>query len=562
MTVIAEYRHFCLLIGVFGLFQARLEGKDVIIEPWNATVVSLPGQSEAVVTVEDIPSNYSFVLFQAHTQSENVSISSTQTFEETVTITGSHLGIVVFLKVSDSSASMYLRSDVNTSLRVLVSADIHTPADPVPGACNEVFKLENDPNIHLKTFKYSTNFQFQWGNLGFGRQVPPGICEQHQKQLLYDIYIFFLPEMDQSEDTFLTSVRKMLKASDVVDNGIKVMTISESTKSIGSVSSEVGQGAVLTVVVTDTKAGTSAVYVPAHTYSCLFQDGACSRKVDAVDGVIAVVSVICGLFLCFFGHRYLKTEFFIFGFLAFVLMSYITITKLSELNSEAAVGVSVVVGLVGGALFLIFWYFCGLPVVSVLLVGLTAGYLFSSLLFFTPFGNLSYWHTTVTYGLTFPCAVLIGPVFLLCFTKTLNILSCTFVGSYLCVLCVDVFIWSSLKYVILNSVNHQTLPNYLNITNIFPFNTNEVILSVVWAGLFIAGTVFQFYRERKKPPFPPCPAHVKKAKRLERPLSHTHEEERRPLLNERSRSDYAQGHGRTIDNHQKPAESTHVNQPA
>ncbi|XP_046342110.2 transmembrane 7 superfamily member 3-like [Haliotis rufescens] len=545
MSVLPKYRQFHLLVAVFGLLHGRLEGKDVIIEPGNATVVSLLGQNETAVTVGDIPSNFSVVLFQAHSQYENVSISSTQTFDETVTIMGSHLGILTLLKVGDTSATMYLKSDVNTSLSVLVSADLHTPSDPLPGGCNEIFKLENDPNIHLKTFKYSTQFQFQWANLGFVRQGQEDSCEDHQQQLSYDIYVFFLPEMDQSEDTFLANIRKMLNARVVMENGIKLMTITNtgSTKSVGSMSSAVGQGLVLTIVVTDTKAGTSAIYVPAHTYSCQFQDGSCSRSVDAVDVVIAIVSAICGLFLCFLGHRYIKTEFFLFGFLAFALISYVMITRLSELNSEAAVGASVAVGVVGGAMFLVFWYYCGLPVVSVLLVGLTAGYLVSSLLFFTPFGNLSYWHTTVTYGLTFTCGLLIMPVFLLCFTKTLNILSCTFVGSYLCVLCVDVFLWSSLKYIILNSVNHQTLPEYLNITNIFPFETNEVILTVLWAGLFIVGTVFQFYRERKKPPFPPCPAHVKKARRLERPLSHQPEDEQRPLLKERSWPDYSQGQG-------------------
>ena len=40
-------------------------------------------------------------------------------------------------------------------------------------------------------------------------------------------------------------------------------------------------------------------------------------------------------------------------------------------------------GLVGGVAWLVFWCFCGIPVVAVLIPGLVMGYLISSLLFVT-----------------------------------------------------------------------------------------------------------------------------------------------------------------------------------
>ena len=38
--------------------------------------------------------------------------------------------------------------------------------DPLPGGCNQEFKLENDPNIHLEQHDTSAAVKFQWSNIG------------------------------------------------------------------------------------------------------------------------------------------------------------------------------------------------------------------------------------------------------------------------------------------------------------------------------------------------------------------------------------------------------------
>jgi hypothetical protein len=44
---------------------------------------------------------------------------------------------------------------------------------------------------------------------------------------------------------------------------------------------------------------------------------------------------------------------------------------------------------------------------------------------------------------------------------------------------------------------------------------SEIILTCVWAVLFIAGAVFQFYREKGRPDCPPCPRKIRQLRRLE-----------------------------------------------
>lgn len=51
----------------------------------------------------------------------------------------------------------------------------------------------------------------------------------------------------------------------------------------------------------------------------------------------------------------------------------------------------------------------------------------------------------------------------------LNILSCSFVGSYLIVLVPDMFLSSGMKYVVLTSIRHSTDISYVNVLNTAPF---------------------------------------------------------------------------------------------
>lgn len=197
--------------------------------------------------------------------------------------------------------------------------------------------------------------------------------------------------------------------------------------------------------------------------------------------------------------------------------------------------------MVGGGLWLMFWWAYGLHVISVLLFALVGGYLVSSIIFFTPFGKLEYWIRSFNYGMTFVSGVLLLPVILLSFTKLLNILTCAFVGGYLSVLLVDTFLNTGLKYIIVNSFRHAVIDGYLNVIVSSPFLTVDIVLACMWGLLFVSGTTFQLYREKGRPDFPPCPRKVRAQQRLRadnvnRTDCVTNEEE--PLLREERHTVY------------------------
>ena len=65
-----------------------------------------------------------------------------------------------------------------------------------------------------------------------------------------------------------------------------------------------------------------------------------------------------------------------------------TMRLLFHIFNLAILGICMVLGIVGGLLYFLLWFFIGFPVISVLFGSLVAGYIFSSLLFFTPFGKV------------------------------------------------------------------------------------------------------------------------------------------------------------------------------
>lgn len=218
-------------------------------------------------------------------------------------------------------------------------------------------------------------------------------------------------------------------------------------------------------------------------------------------GLCCVLGVV-GVFLSFLGHRFFKTGLFLCAFLGFCIIYYSVLSLYSTQNYIVLLSVTVILSVVSATLWVVMYEFLGVATISVLLSGLLAGYLFSSIVFYTPFGNLSYWNRPFNYAMAFTCGVLAIPVFILAYTKTLNILSCSFVGSYLIVLVPDMFLSSGMKYVVLTSIRHSTDVGYVNVLNTAPFTIKEIILTCVWFLLFLLGAFIQFYLDWGRQDFP------------------------------------------------------------
>ncbi|KAL5006909.1 hypothetical protein ScPMuIL_015715 [Solemya velum] len=494
------------------VYNAKDE-KHIDLFPGEVLLRAIPPNVTVVLTVQKVSPTTSFLVCQAHIQYGNLTLSLDATQSVGKFVTGSDIGVVTVLEPQQNKVSWYLFSKLDISVNTLFYVTALNENDTLPGGCNQEFDMENDPNIHIEQNAFWHNVIFQWSNIGFSRMGIPPNCEDYTKQdyLEYEMYAYYLKEGNFQRDTYLEGMKKMLKPEDIMLYGVKVKSLlnNKLETSNATIAGYSRQGVIYGVVVRGSRQGkiTHAAYISRSTYSCNVADSSCEH-IDAGSMVLATFGGIIGIFLLFLGHRFFKTENFIFGFLAFALIFYIVFAVTTEESNTVCLVLAGVFGLVGGFLWLAFWWNCGFPLVSVLLIGLVAGFLFSSVLFYTPFGNLSYWQSEFNYGMTFACACLILPVILMCYTRFLNIFACAFVGSFGVVLAIDHYLFGGMKMILINSIRHATVPEYYRVFVLGPYQTNDIILTVVWLLLMVIGIVFQLYRERTKAPFPPCPRKV------------------------------------------------------
>lgn len=526
------YRTFCV-----ALLHIVLVSSTYTLKANVAEIIDVKTDEVTKLTLGSIPQDTTYIVCQAHSQARQLTLSSTAGFYLNSSVTGRDVGVVSIITGNLSNVTWYLKLAGSIDSRVMVHATLLTAGDPLPGGCNEEFNMENDPNIHVDQASTSATIKFQWSNLGYDPRVrSPFSCENHS--MLYQGYVHFLQSADFSEETYFDTLKNMLMAGDVTKHGTKLQDIQslKDKKSTLTVSSYPSQGVIYTVVVKETKSKTGevtqAAYIPVVTYDCDINKDCDSKNVTAI--IFSTLGLLVGIFLCFLGHRFFKTENFIFGFLIFIVIFYQVLALKTNISLVGILVLTGVLGCVGGMLLLGLWWRLGMPVLNVLFIGLTFGYLFSSVLFYTPFANISYWDTPFNYGMTFTCGILLLPVILLCFTRFLNILSCAVIGSFGVILALDIYIGSGMKYIVINSLRHGTDTEYIKVIVTGPYTTKEIVLTVVWLLLAISGMVFQHIRERKKAPFPPCPRRQSDGYEHLRRLLHTHVEEntgdREPIL--------------------------------
>ncbi|XP_063398158.1 transmembrane 7 superfamily member 3-like isoform X1 [Mytilus trossulus] len=503
------------------------------LQPWVPEIVTLEPNNQTVLSVSQVSKNAHYAVIQAHTQYKDVTLSLHPNFTMETSEIGSSIGILVVIN-GQTSLNVYLTSHLNITVNVLVFISIAADAStPVPGGCNLEFNMQNDPNIHIAFRNEISNVMFQWAK----NSTKDSSCEQSPalKQLSYQLYVYYIGDSDWTEEAFFNGMKKMLTHNYVMKHGTKLKEIkySSSKKPLFKLPSYQGQGTIYNVIVTH--GNQIASYVPMTTYSCDLnkQDEQCHYATTTSKVLISVAGVL-GLFLCVLGHKYFQTGNFLMAFCGFCVIFYLVL-NISTLQSLTVIFVlSCILATVAGVLWLMLWWCIGVPVLSVLVPGFTAGYLFACVLFYTDFGNLLYWTTRYNYGMSFTVGVLILPVLILYWTRVLNILCCAFIGSFLITLTIDVWIEAGLKFIIVNTFRHAYIDGYLDVIVTGPFQIKDIILSCVWTVLFVTGSGLQFYRERGKPEFPSCPRKLRRLHRQHAPNTsdqdHIERDERSPLL--------------------------------
>ncbi|XP_012888933.1 PREDICTED: transmembrane 7 superfamily member 3 [Dipodomys ordii] len=426
-----------------------------------------------------ISTNVTFLLFQVHSQYQNTTLS----FSKVVTLTANDKTEVSFSSLPGQGVIYNVivwDPSLNTSAAYV---PVHTYAcsfnavesscaslDPIPGGCNLEFDLDIDPNIYLEYNFFEMTIKFAPANVGFARGVAPPPCDTDEGEdlrwrLQYDVYQYFLPENDLTEDALLQHLQRMAQVPEVRANAVKLLLNLE-------------------------------------------------RRVST--RVFFSLSALLGLFICFFGHRFWKTELFFIGFIFLGFFFYILIARLTSMKYDVLLVLTALAGSIGGVFLVAAWWRFGILMFCMLCVGLVLGFLTSCIMFFTPLGNLKVFRDDGVFWVTFSCIAILIPVVFMGCLRILNILTCGIIGSYSVVLAIGSYVFTSLSSITLNVLRRALNADFNKAFTNVPFQTNDFVVLAIWGMLAVSGITLQIRRERGQPFFPPHPYKLWKQERERR----------------------------------------------
>ncbi|XP_076334845.1 transmembrane 7 superfamily member 3-like [Tachypleus tridentatus] len=520
-------------LGLFSGYSARQvrDMAPVVISftsHFEGVRLHLPENSRTALEVSNVESSVRFLVFEAHTQKYSLIISSKADLRESgQSANGSDVGLVSILNRYESHVKMWLYNINSEEITALVNITPYQSRAPVPGGCNMEFPAQISPFLRIYSSSVHTRVEFQHARVTDTRVQPLISCDRSIFILSYDLYVHFLPENDFSEMSYLNGIQAMISLANVKKYGTKVKTFNQSPKTRVILLSYPGQGVIYNVLVRYTRDNElyEAVYVPGSTYGCSFHsevDG-CGQLTGDLAMVLAIVMAIVGLFICFRGHRFFKTEMMYFGFLASAFLTFVLLTRFTEIGITGRNILTVILGIMGGLLWVAIWWIFGVPVISMLLVGLVIGFLLTSVVFFTPVGNVELLRDDFSYWLIFSCGILFIPIMSLLFQKLLSIVGSSIMGGYAFIVVIDRYIGTTLSYIILNVVKRAVRDDLSYAFNSYPFQTNDIILSITWGFLAVFGICFQLYTEKGRSSFPPAPYAAWRLNRQLRPQERGYE---------------------------------------
>ncbi|XP_048223235.1 transmembrane 7 superfamily member 3 isoform X2 [Perognathus longimembris pacificus] len=441
-----------------------------------------------------ISTNVTFLLFQIHSQYQNTTLSFSKTILPNTSGTGSDRGLVFILRPEQTVCTWHLETLEEKPVYNMAIPLSYSERDPVPGGCNLEFDLDIDPNIYLEYNFFEMRIKFAPANVGFARGVVPPPCDTEEGQdfrwrLQYDVYQYFLPENDLTEDALLQHLQRMAQVPQVRANAVKVVTLTANDKTEVSFSSLLGQGVIYNVIVWDPFFNTYAAYVPVHTYACSF---------EAVEGSCA------------------SLELFFIGFIFLGFFFYILIARLTSMKYDVLLILTALAGSIGGVFLVATWWRFGVLMFCMLCVGLVLGFLTSSMTFFTPLGNLKVFRDDGVFWMTFSCIAILIPVVFMGCLRILNILTCGIIGSYSVVLAIGSYVFTSLSSITVNVLRRALDANFNKAFTSVPFQTNDFVVLAIWGMLAVSGITLQIRRERGQPFFPPHPYKLWKQERERR----------------------------------------------
>ncbi|XP_065191212.1 uncharacterized protein LOC135822387 isoform X2 [Sycon ciliatum] len=458
---------------------------------------------------------WTFVVMTAHSQRDRLcsSLTMTPTLDTAYTARDASLLKLLNVKWGNEQALLYISrryssvgqgsprpigEDVNTN--VMVIANPYTENVPIPGGCCLTCSLDIDPNLNITYSRYSTSIVFHPANIGY-YMSPTTPCYERltplDSRLRYYLYRYELAFIDFSESAMFDGLIKMSTPSSVERHGTKVALFPTTYVDLRRVTlpTSRGTGTVYSIIVVDHVYGTRAVYPPSVSYGC--EIGGRVLGCDSIGSVFGKVVLtlfgLVGLVLVFFGHRLYLLQLFVSTFLLGLLLAYPLFCAFTHLDFTARIGLSLFCGGVTSFSILKLWKRTLNYRMYLVLLALPPGFLFAALLLFTPFGNISAFHSPATYWLSYVAVTAWFPVVLLYMPVRGNLILSSWVGGYAVIIGIGQYVKTSLIWIILDVILHAVESQYYtkNEYHDYYFTPIDIGLSVLWALLTIVGAVFQ-----------------------------------------------------------------------
>ncbi|XP_026318097.1 transmembrane 7 superfamily member 3-like [Hyposmocoma kahamanoa] len=523
MFIRSQCNKYVFVFVFFVISVVKCENANITI-PLNKTItqdnrelfggfVTIKSNSTLQVNLQDdFDKKVVFIIFQVHSHIYNVTLYNNTGGINTLGshIYGTNLGL--YCPVKPALDTYYINNMNTKDLKLYVTVHGYRKIDPIPGGCNLDLPIYVSPFMILSYDKALINI---------GAPPPQDVkinpnCNMVEGNTgtTISFYKMFLPEKALDENTYFDGLRKMLTLDHIKENAVEIPEQHLPKRPIArirrSLSSYLGTGTVYVAVaykISNPKM--YSVYVPTYTYACSPLEGNCNILDDIVSEIFCATLIFIGLFTCFFGHRFFKTEMFLVGMFTGVIITYILISIISSHISESALlGASLLSGVFFGAIWLLFWWFYGIPVMSVFLCTLHLGFMLSSIIYFgMPPGHLIFEQNS-TFWTIFVVVMLFTSITLITMTFLSNIFCCAVLGAYATVFALDHYIGSNLKYITINTLRRAVVDdfNYADLSP--PYQWRDVMSTLFWVALAISGFLFQHYHNRGRSPFPPPPRSI------------------------------------------------------
>ncbi|XP_057340294.1 transmembrane 7 superfamily member 3-like [Microplitis mediator] len=498
---------FCfLLFGIIYTKDFQPDSVTISLDTFNSSHLNgqafynktiLPAFINTSVLISNIPTELSFIIIQVHAQEKNLTLSMQNAQNKITQINGSNIGLQL-----DSKDIAYTQINVinnnNKTVPALIAITAYTLQAPVPGGCNMEFDIEVSPyqKLLLTNSTVIIDSQPASASLINGFKLP---CEKNL--ITYEAYRLYTDESDFSNETYFSTIIKMLTVDDIVKNGAKVPTLFYTSPMRRIYSSYPGVGSAYVMIATFKNH--SSAYVPIFSYSCtpFSDDKSCYYLNTTISKVLCASVLFFGIFLTFITRRRYEVELFLLGCLAGGIVGY-TIFQDNELDSTLTINLSIIIGIIMGSLLVILWCMKGMPCIGILQASLFLGALVASTAYLgMPDGQLPLVNDTI-FWIIYATIIIIVLLLLCIFSPNSNIICCAFIGAFAIILPIDYWIGSSFKYIIINTVRRITIHGF-NVAIIHPpFQSKDIWLSIFWVLLALQSIHLQRKRLNGTPLFP------------------------------------------------------------